>query len=455
MTAWIPADPTAARPGALARGERLGGYEIVRLIGFGGMGQVYRARDTRLGREVAVKVLSPHAADAQALSRLAAEARAASALNHPNLITVFELVEDARTPYIVTELVEGRTVREALRDGPLPLEEALDVARQAAEGLARAHASGIVHRDVKPENLMVRTDRLVKLLDFGLVKWLAPGRPAGAAGFAPPLTAPGFVIGTAGYMSPEQVRGEAVGTATDVFALGIVLSEMLSGRHPFLRDSSADTMSAILRNSPEPLPASVPAEAAALVRECLEKSAGSRPAASEVAARLAALRPPAATVPPPAEEPDARSPSPSPRRGLRFLLALAGALALAGFLARTAPASAHDGASPARPGGRAQSGTKLAPGTRQEVEHMSDSPRSILMPDSSREDLPQSTPGRRDEQVGENRRDQDFQEVPAPQGLKTPPAVERGTDSGEWTRGGGTDPNEMDDTEPGRPDGAH
>src|SRR5712691_5185862 len=238
----------------LSRGSAVGPYEIVVRLGAGGMGEVYRARDPRLGRDVAIKVLTDAAAaDRDRLRRFVAEAKAASALNHPHILTVHEIGETDTGPYIVTELVDGQTVRELLSGGPLPVPQALDIAIQAAEGIAKAHDAGIIHRDIKPENLMVTRDGFVKILDFGLAKLLRPESGAvGTSGVAS-ATATGMIVGTAGYLSPEQLRGGPTDGRSDIFSLGIVLYEMLVGANPFHRQNAADTFSAILRDQPPPL----------------------------------------------------------------------------------------------------------------------------------------------------------------------------------------------------------
>ena len=275
----------------LERGSRIGPYEVLLRLGAGGMGEVYRARDPRLGREVAIKVLREGAAsDRDALKRFVSEARAASALNHPNILTVYEIGEGDSGPYIVTELVDGETVRALLEREPMPVGQALDIAIQAAEGLAKAHEAGLVHRDIKPENLMVTRDGLVKILDFGLAKLFRPEADpaAGATAFA--RTETGMIVGTAGYLSPEQLRGEAVDGRSDIFALGTVLYEMVAGANPFRRDNSADTFIAILREEPEPLSSGRPGlprdlsevAARALAKKPEERFPGARAFAAEL-----------------------------------------------------------------------------------------------------------------------------------------------------------------------------
>jgi len=264
----------------LAAGERLGPYEIVGVLGVGGMGEVYRARDTRLGRAVAVKVLpSAVAQDDDRLRRFEQEARAAGALNHPNLLALYDVGRHERVSYVVCELLEGQTLRDRLR-GPLPVRKALDYAIQTAYGLAAAHAKGVVHRDLKPENLFVTPEGCVKILDFGLAKFDGATTPEHETASVPSMgTDPGTVLGTAGYMSPEQVRGLHVDPRSDIFSLGIVLFEMLTGRRPFEGSTPADTMSAILREDPPEMlvpGAEVPPAVERIVRRCLEKQIDTR-----------------------------------------------------------------------------------------------------------------------------------------------------------------------------------
>src|SRR5688572_18993055 len=239
----------------LPAGTRLGRYEIRAPLGKGGMGEVYLAHDPELGRPVALKLLPPEvAADAERMRRFAQEAKAASALNHPNILTIYEVGGADSARFIASEFVDGVTLRERLAGRPIALDEALDIALQAASALAAAHAAGIVHRDVKPENLMIRPDGWVKVLDFGLAK-LAP--PAAELGDAPTQTGlateAGVVMGTARYMSPEQACGLAVDARTDVWSLGVVLYEMIAGRLPFPGTTSGEVLAAVLQQ-PDPLP---------------------------------------------------------------------------------------------------------------------------------------------------------------------------------------------------------
>ena len=240
----------------LSPGSRLGAYEVLASIGAGGMGEVYRARDTRLGREVALKVLPEAlATDRDRLTRFEQEARAASSLNHPHIVTVYEIGREAEVAFIAMELVDGKTLRELTASGALPVRRMLGVAAQVAEGLAKAHAAGIVHRDLKPENVMVSKDGFVKILDFGLAKLIEAesGELSAMPTLASPQTRPGTVLGTVSYMSPEQASGEPLDYRSDQFSLGSILYEMATGQKPFQRKTAAETMSAIIREEPEAL----------------------------------------------------------------------------------------------------------------------------------------------------------------------------------------------------------
>ena len=265
---------------ALEAGSRLGPYEVVGLLGSGGMGEVYRARDPRLEREVAIKVLPDKIADPKRLRRFEQEARAAGALNHPNVVAVHDIGTHEGAPYVVSELLEGQTLRVRLEGGALPVRTALDHALQIAHGLAAVHDKGIIHRDLKPANVFITEDGRAKVLDFGLAKLTRPGplvledeRTATEA------TESGMVLGTVGYMSPEQVRGEEVDHRSDNFSFGAVLYEMLSGVRAFGRDSRAETMNAILKEDPPELSGTgrgIPPGLARIVQRCLEKRAGDR-----------------------------------------------------------------------------------------------------------------------------------------------------------------------------------
>src|SRR5262245_23539083 len=279
----------------LAPATRLGAYEVLSPLGAGGMGEVYRARDTRLGRDAALKVLPPDlAANRDRLARFEREARAASALNHPNIVTIYEIGSAASIAYIAMELVQGTTLRDLIAQGPLAFKRTLALAAQIAEGLARAHEAGIVHRDLKPENLMVTREGLVKILDFGLAKLVASAGPevSQLSTMATP-TEPGVVLGTVGYMSPEQAAGRSADFATDQFALGSILYEMVTGRRAFARGSAAETMAAIIREEPEPFDRLAPQTPVALrwiIERCLAKDPHERYASTRDLARDLAQR---------------------------------------------------------------------------------------------------------------------------------------------------------------------
>jgi eukaryotic-like serine/threonine-protein kinase len=268
---------------ALRAGVRVGPYEIVTAIGAGGMGEVYRARDTRLQRDVALKLLPAGvSSDPDRLARFEQEARAAAALNHPNILAVYDVGSYESAPYIVSELLEGETLRERLGNGPLPARKAIECAIQVARGLAAAHERGIVHRDLKPDNVFVTSDGRVKILDFGLAK-LIEREPAALGASVlpttPPQTMPGLVLGTIGYMAPEQVRGLAADARTDIFAFGALLYESLTGRRAFGGDTTIDVMTAILKEDPPDLPAAerhIPPAVQRIVDRCLEKSPAAR-----------------------------------------------------------------------------------------------------------------------------------------------------------------------------------
>ena len=276
-------DSTPAGALALPPGRRVGPYKIRRLLGSGGMGQVYRAEDPRLGREVAIKILFERPVpDGGRRRRLEEEARAVSALNHPNILTVHDLGYDGGRPYIVSELVRGETVREILERGPVPVLLALEIVAQTLAGLARAHETGIIHRDIKPENLMWTVDGFVKILDFGLARRTRDdgGSDESAAMRLQDATEPGTIVGTAGYMSPEQVRSEKLTPASDLFAVGVLLYEMLTGRHPFERGSAVETLTAIVRDDVPSLAdgdPGIPARVSELVSAMLAKKAKDRP----------------------------------------------------------------------------------------------------------------------------------------------------------------------------------
>src|SRR5207302_257688 len=242
-------------------GRTLDNYQVLSLLGVGGMGEVYRARDTKLGREVAIKVLPEGFSSGSDRLRLEREARAVSALNHPNILTIYEIKEADEHLFIATELVDGENLRERIRKGRMKLGEVLDVAIQVASALSAAHAAGIVHRDIKPENIMLRRDALVKVLDFGLAKLTDPQSTTTGPEevtlqwFS---TEPGLVLGTSVYMSPEQARGLPLDARTDIFSFGVVLYEMVTGETPFAGETTTDVLASILTVEPPPLSSSQP-----------------------------------------------------------------------------------------------------------------------------------------------------------------------------------------------------
>ncbi len=259
----------------LSAGSRLGPYEILSPLGAGGMGEVWKARDARLNREVAIKVLPEKvASDPEALARFEREAKAVAALSHPNVLGLFDIGRDGETAYAVTELLVGQTLRQRLEEGALPQRKALEYALQVAQGLAAAHEKGIVHRDLKPENLFLTSDGRVKILDFGLAKVTAAETENTRSPTAVAATEPGTVMGTVGYMSPEQVRGRSVDKRSDIFSLGSILYEMLSGERAFRGDSAAEAMAAIAQKDPpqvaEPS-GRFPTAVERILRHCLEK----------------------------------------------------------------------------------------------------------------------------------------------------------------------------------------
>jgi serine/threonine protein kinase/Tol biopolymer transport system component len=331
-----------ARIMPLASGATLGPYEILSPLGAGGMGEVYRARDTRLGRIVAIKVLPESvAADAENLRRFAQEAKAVAALNHPNILSVHDIGEQNRIHYIVTELLDGQTLREKVSSGPLPARRAVEYGWQIAQGLAAAHEKGVIHRDLKPANIFVNKDGRVKILDFGLAKQNPPRAQSSAddatLAFADATpTVPGMAMGTAGYMSPEQVRGDVVvDHRSDIFSFGAVLYEMLSGRRAFKQDTAAETMTAILKQDPPEFAESgtpVSEGVERIMRRCLEKSPEQRfQSARDLAFALEALSGPPHTM--------AIQPAPSPVRPKRWAIvgttAAMIALAIAAYFAGT------------------------------------------------------------------------------------------------------------------------
>ena len=328
---------------SLPAGYRLGPYEILAPIGAGGMGEVYRARDTRLAREVAIKVLPAQvSADQGRLRRFEKEARSASALNHPNIVTIHDIGLDRNISYIAMELVEGGTLRELMLGGPLSIKKLLQIAPQGAEGLAKAHEEGIVHRDLKPENVMVKKDGLVKILDFGLAKLTQPDPESGQETKSLTVSAgtePGVVMGTVGYMSPEQALGKPVDFRSDQFSFGSILYEMATGRRAFSRSSTPETMSAIIRDDPEPigtLNPKAPTPFRWVAERCLAKEPKDRYASTDDLARdLATIRDRLSEAMTSGTAVAAAAPRVPPR--LRFLalgLALAAALTGAAYVGK-------------------------------------------------------------------------------------------------------------------------
>jgi hypothetical protein len=267
----------------LESGTRIGPYEVSGLLGKGGMGEVYRAHDERLQRDVALKLVAggegSHGDDAERMRRMTQEARAASQLNHPNIVGVFDVGAHEGQPYVVTELLEGESLREVVRRGALPWRTALGLAVQIAEGLAAAHERGIVHRDVKPDNVFLTREGRIKILDFGVATWRAPEGEGLTSATAATLSQAGTLVGTVGYMSPEQARGQKVDARADLFAFGCLLYELLSGRESFGGDTPMEILAAVLRDAPTPLSdlvPSLPADLVRIVERCLEKEPARR-----------------------------------------------------------------------------------------------------------------------------------------------------------------------------------
>jgi len=314
-------------------GASLGPYEILSPLGAGGMGEVYRARDTRLGREVAIKVL-PDALDAapQRVTRFEREARSASALNHPNIVTIYEIGACGSVHYIAMELVKGEPLRAILLEGPLPVRRILQVGIQIVEGLAKAHAAGIVHRDLKPENVMVTEEDHVKILDFGLAKLTHPNSSGDGPPQALTATREGAVVGTVGYMSPEQATGASVDYRSDQFSFGSILYEMATGSPAFQRASAPQTLAAVIQDEPEPIATrnpGIPAPLRWTVQRCLAKEARNRYASTEDLAReLVTIRDNLSEATgSPGVLPAA--PAPAPRRRLRLAAAISAAILVA------------------------------------------------------------------------------------------------------------------------------
>jgi serine/threonine-protein kinase len=265
-------------------GENFGAYEVIALLGEGGMGQVYRATDTKLKRQVAIKVLPPSlAGDADRLARFQREAEVLASLSHPNIAGIHGLEESDGVKALVMELVEGPTLAERIAQGAIPLDDVLPIARQIAEALEAAHEHGIVHRDLKPANVKVRPDGTVKVLDFGLAKAMDPPSASRDVSQSPTITTPamthaGMILGTAAYMSPEQARGKPVDRRADIWAFGIVVFEMLTGRRPFVGDDISLTLASVLTKEAEwsALPAPTPAGLRRLLMRCLKKDPKAR-----------------------------------------------------------------------------------------------------------------------------------------------------------------------------------
>ena len=287
---------SSARPPALPLNHVIGHYRLVEEAGRGGMGVVYKAEDTRLHRFVALKILPEQVGeDSVDLVRFRREAEAASALNHPNIVTIYEIGQDGSTHYIAMELVEGKTLRELLVAGLLPIRKAIEIAAQVAEGLAKAHEAGIAHRDLKPENLMVSQDGFVKILDFGLAKLMSTSEEL--SDMCTPSTSatrPGLLLGTLGYMSPEQASGDRLDFRSDQFSFGLVLYEMVTGKRAFQRSTAAETLVAILREQAEPIGVQNPDAPAPLcwaIERCLAKEPDKRYVSTrDLARELAAIR---------------------------------------------------------------------------------------------------------------------------------------------------------------------
>src|ERR1700723_1959672 len=281
---------------ALPPGTHLGPYEIEPLLRTGGMGEVYRAKDARLGRTVAIKILPAEvSADGERLDRFKREARSASGLNHPNIVTIYDLGQESSTHYIAMELIEGKTLRELIDAGALPIRKTIEIATQIAEGLAKAHEAGIAHRDLKPENLMITDDGFIKILDFGLAKVASPGEDSGdTRALSEFRTGAGAILGTVQYMAPEQARGGQLDFRSDQFSFGLVLHEMGTGKRAFVRNTAAETLVAILREQPQPVAGQNPDAPAPLcwtIERCLEKEPDKRyDSTRDLARELAAIR---------------------------------------------------------------------------------------------------------------------------------------------------------------------
>src|SRR5271154_3705600 len=272
---------------ALTSGTRLGRYEILAPAGKGGMGEVYRARDTRLGRVVAIKILAEELSnDPDRRARFEREARSPSLLNHPNIAMLYDIGSEGSVDYLVSEFIDGESLRSLINRGPVPAQQLIDIAMQAAGGLGAAHAAGIVHRDLKPENLMLTGEGRLKILDFGIAKRVSqqmdPNQTTNVH-----ATVAGVVLGTIGYMSPEQLSGKPVDARSDIFCFGVVLYEMAAGKPPFGTGNTVEMLTAILRDEPAKLQTRVPSNVEQLIRRCLEKAPERRfQSAAELGAAL-------------------------------------------------------------------------------------------------------------------------------------------------------------------------
>ncbi|MFN2386841.1 MAG: serine/threonine-protein kinase [Thermoanaerobaculia bacterium] len=315
---------------SLNPGDQIGPYEILGPLGKGGMGEVYRARDMRLGRDVALKLLAETAAqDSDPLARFERETRAVAALNHPNILAIHDTGSHRGMPYAVTELLEGETLAERLNSGPVAPKRAVEIACQIAEGLAGAHARGVIHRDIKPENIFLTHDGRAKILDFGIARMEHPTVPFGLKGAKPRGTSAQFIMGTAGYMSPEQIRGKPIDPRTDIFSLGSTFFEMLTKRPAFQRESAVETFGAVLKDDPAKLPEAekIPEELRRFVYRCLEKDSADRyQSARDLVLDLRAFQ--AEGIQQSAKRVQFRSEPPWKRRKTRLFLRAAGGIVL-------------------------------------------------------------------------------------------------------------------------------
>src|SRR5208282_3971591 len=320
-------------------GQLVGHYRILEKIGAGGMGEVFRARDERLGRDVALKLIRPASSDnPDHLRRFEQEARAAAALNHPNILAIYDVGFEGTTPFIVSELLKGKTLRQRFSEGPIPIREAADYALQIAHGLTAAHDRLIVHRDLKPENLFLTDDGRVKILDFGVAKLQTPAEESRDIANLPTVTRSGAMIGTVAYMSPEQLRGKTVDHRSDIFSFGAILYEMFAARRAFRGETEVDTMTAVLREEPPDAnlqEAAIPPGYQDIVKHCLEKDPENRfQSAKDLAFALQTLSGSSSVRPLPAR-PDRRT-----KKALPWAIAAvlaAAALFLAGMQLRPLP----------------------------------------------------------------------------------------------------------------------